>query len=263
MIESVTMSQLERLLNVMRRLRDPQHGCEWDRQQTFSSLAPYTLEETYEVLDAIARQDMPDLREELGDLLLQVVFYAQIAKEQGAFDFQDICAAISDKLERRHPFIFASEKVERRMGDWERSKAAERAIKAQFSLLDDIPHNLPALMRAHKIQKRCASVGFDWTGVLEVVVKVREELDEVLFELQQPVLDQGKVEEEAGDLLFAVVNLVRHLGGKSEMVLQQANRKFERRFRRVEERVATQGLTVDQASAAQLEAAWRQVKQEE
>ena len=252
------MNQLDRLLGIMQRLRDPQTGCPWDKAQTFATIAPYTLEETYEVLDAIAREDFDDLRGELGDLLFQVVFYARMAEEQGRFDFNEICRAISDKLERRHPHIFGDANFtdsEQVLANWEKTKSAERAEKAQHSTLDDIPESLPALMRAYKIQKRCAAVGFDWTTLGPVVDKVHEELDEVMHEANQ--------EEEIGDLLFATVNLSRHLGSKAEIALQKANRKFERRFREVEKIIAAQGLKLEDATLDQMEAAWCEVKSQE
>ncbi|MDL4912934.1 MAG: nucleoside triphosphate pyrophosphohydrolase [Enterobacterales bacterium endosymbiont of Blomia tropicalis] len=257
------MNSIDRLLGIMETLRDPQRGCPWDREQTFASIAPYTLEETYEVLDAIQRQDFDDLRGELGDLLFQVVFYAQMANEQKRFSFDDICNAISDKLVRRHPHIFADAKAENSaevLKNWEAIKTSERAGKAQHSALDDIPKALPALMRAHKIQKRCHNVGFDWTSLGPVVDKVHEELDEVMHEVQQSVIDEQKLEEEIGDLLFATVNLSRHLGSKAEMALQKANDKFERRFRQVEAIIAAQGLSMPGATLEQMEAAWQQVK---
>lgn len=260
------MNQIDRLLSIMQRLRDPENGCPWDKEQTFSTIAPYTLEETYEVLDAIAREDFDDLRGELGDLLFQVVFYAQMAQEEGRFNFNDICKAIGDKLERRHPHIFGdatagnSEEVLTR---WEQIKSEERAQKAQTSALDDIPHSFPALMRAHKIQKRCSTVGFDWTTLGPVLDKVHEEIDEVMHEAQQAVIDQRKVEEEVGDLLFATVNLSRHLGVKAETALQKANLKFERRFREVERIVAEQGLEMTGVDLETMEAVWQQVKRQE
>ncbi|MDU6924977.1 nucleoside triphosphate pyrophosphohydrolase [Franconibacter helveticus] len=260
------MNQIDRLLGIMQRLRDPQNGCPWDKEQTFATIAPYTLEETYEVLDAIQREDFDDLRGELGDLLFQVVFYAQMAQEQGRFNFNDICAAISDKLERRHPHIFGEANFgdsEAVLANWEKTKSAERAEKAQHSALDDIPESLPALMRAHKIQKRCSAVGFDWTSLGPVVEKVHEEIDEVMHEAQQAVVDEAKLEEEIGDLLFATVNLSRHLGSKAEIALQKANRKFERRFREVEAILAAQGLKPEQATLEQMEAAWQEVKRQE
>jgi len=266
LVKDLIMNQLDRLLGIMQRLRDPQTGCPWDKAQTFATIAPYTLEETYEVLDAIAREDFEDLRGELGDLLFQVVFYARMAEEQGRFDFNEICRAISDKLERRHPHIFGDANFtdsEQLLANWEKTKSAERAEKAQHSTLDDIPESLPALMRAYKIQKRCAAVGFDWTTLGPVVDKVHEELDEVMHEANQAVVDEAKLEEEIGDLLFATVNLSRHLGSKAEIALQKANRKFERRFREVEKIIAAQGLKLEDATLDQMEAAWCEVKSQE
>ncbi|PLR40970.1 nucleoside triphosphate pyrophosphohydrolase [Chimaeribacter californicus] len=263
------LSPLDRLLAIMKTLRDPQQGCPWDREQTFDTIAPYTLEETYEVLDAIARRDYGDLRDELGDLLFQVVFYAQMGSEQGLFTFEDVCNAISDKLTRRHPHVFDKNSDENggRPGPsaarWEGLKAQERAEKALHSAMDDIPDALPALMRAHKIQKRCAAVGFDWETLGPVLDKVHEEIDEVMHEAQQAVIDQEKLGEEIGDLLFATVNLSRHLGHKAENALQAANRKFARRFRAVENIIHAQGLTPEQATLEQMEAAWQQVKRDE
>lgn len=258
---------LQRLLSIMKTLRDPNAGCPWDKAQSFETIAPYTLEETYEVLDAIQRQDFTDLRDELGDLLFQVVFYAQMGSEQGLFDFDDICSAISDKLERRHPHIFNADdsSVDKDQAqvllDWEKGKTQERADKALYSALDDIPATLPALMKAHKIQKRCANVGFDWDTLGPVLDKVYEEIDEVMFEARQAVVDQEKLGEEIGDLLFATVNLSRHLGHKAESALQAANIKFERRFRQVEQIIRDSGLTMEGASLDQMEEAWQQVKQ--
>lgn len=267
------MNQLDRLLTIMQRLRDPEHGCAWDKEQSFASLVPYTLEEAYEVADAIETQDVDGLRAELGDLLFQIVFYAQIAQEQSLFTFADICQGIGDKLIHRHPHIFTEQGSEADSGQlptsegvleqWEQIKRQERAQKDQHSALDDIPLAFPALMRAQKIQKRCAAVGFDWTTLGPVVDKVYEEIDEVMFEAQQAVVDQAKLEEEMGDLLFATVNLARHLGTKAESALHQANRKFEARFRQVEAIIAQQGLEMTSASLAQKECAWQQVKARE
>ncbi len=252
------MTALNRLLTIMQTLRDPVRGCPEDRQQTFASIAPYTLEDTYEVIDAIQREDFDDLRGELGDLLFQVVFYARMAEEQQRFNFDDICNAISDKLERRHPHIFGEVQVDSTaevLKSWEAIKQRERAEKSQHSVLDDIPKALPALMRAYKIQKRCHSVGFDWDSLGPVLDKVHEEIDEVMHEAQQAVMDSDKLEEEIGDLLFATVNLSRHLGSKAETALQKANDKFERRFRQVENIIQAQGLSMEQATLAQMEAA--------
>ncbi|MCV9878530.1 nucleoside triphosphate pyrophosphohydrolase [Brenneria izbisi] len=259
----MTVSAIERLLSIMKTLRDPEQGCPWDRKQTFDTITSYTLEETYEVLDAISRKDFDDLRGELGDLLFQVVFYAQMAQEQGLFDFSDVCDAISDKLERRHPHIFADADLadsEAVLVNWEQTKAQERAEKDRHSPLDDIPDALPALMKAQKIQQRCASVGFDWNSLGPVVDKVYEEIEEVMHEARQAVVDEEKLGEEIGDLLFATVNLSRHLGHKAERALQAANRKFTRRFRQVEQIVNASGKTLEQASLEEMEAAWQKVK---
>lgn len=285
---------LSRLLSIMQRLRDPQAGCPWDKQQTFASIAPYTLEETYEVIDAIAREDYTELKSELGDLLYQVVFYAQMASEQGLFDFHDICAAISDKLERRHPHVFAGQdqdnqdQANQAQGNseseavvpadaltteaialetvserWETIKQQERAAKAQTSVLDDIPKAQPALMRAYKMQKRCATVGFDWDTLGPVVEKVHEEIDEVLAEACQVTKNEVKLAEEIGDLLFATVNLSRHLGHRPELALQQACDKFERRFRQIEQAVAVRGALMSETSLEEMEALWQEIKRRE
>lgn len=286
---------LSRLLSIMQRLRDPQAGCPWDKQQTFASIAPYTLEETYEVIDAIAREDYTELKSELGDLLYQVVFYAQMASEQGLFDFHDICAAISDKLERRHPHVFAGQDHQDHQDQdnqaqenhdseavvpaesltteaiapetvserWETIKQQERAAKAQTSVLDDIPKAQPALMRAYKMQKRCATVGFDWDTLGPVVEKVHEEIDEVLAEACQVTKNEVKLAEEIGDLLFATVNLSRHLGHRPELALQQACDKFERRFRQIEQAVAARGALMSETSLEEMEALWQEIKRHE
>jgi len=253
-------SSLSQLLSVMQRLRDPQQGCEWDKQQTFDTIAPYTLEECYEVLDAIARQDFTDLQQELGDLLYQIVFYAQMATEQGYFNFDDVCRAITQKLIRRHPDVFTDAQSTQ---GWEQIKQQEREQKKQFSLLDDIPHAMPALLRADKIQQRCQTVGFDWDTLGPVVDKVKEELEEVMEEATMVDLNPERLEEELGDLLFATVNLTRHLGARAETALHKANLKFERRFRYVEQKIVEQGLTLEQASLEQMEQAWQRVKEDE
>lgn len=265
------VAELHRLLAIMRRLRDPEQGCPWDKKQTFATLGAYTLEETYEVLDAVARQDFNDLRDELGDLLFQVVFYAEMGQEAGHFDFAAICRAISDKLERRHPNLFLPEHGRDKClssasvasVQWEALKSKERSAKAMTSTLDDIPASLPALMKADKIQRRCAAVGFDWYTLDPVVAKVYEEIDEVMDVAKQPVLDAEHLAEELGDLLFATVNLTRHLGYKAETVLQAANSKFERRFRAVENAVIASGKTLQAATLDEMEQYWQQVKQQE
>lgn len=262
----MSVTAIERLISIMETLRDPENGCPWDREQTFDSIAPYTLEETYEVLDAIARRDFDDLRSELGDLLFQVVFYARMAQEQGLFDFTDVCDAISDKLERRHPHIFADASLPDSasvLANWEQTKARERAEKDRHSQLDDIPDALPALMKAHKMQQRCAAVGFDWRSLGPVLDKVYEEIDEVMFEVRQEVVDDDRLGEEIGDLLFATVNFSRHLGHKAENALQAANRKFSRRFRQVEQLITAAGKTLEDATLEEMDAAWEQVKRQE
>ena len=253
------MNPLKRLLAITKQLRDPIDGCEWDRVQTFDSLKSYTLEETYEVLDAIDKQDMNELKKELGDLLFQIVFYADLASEQGQFDFEDICQAVADKLVSRHPHIFDDKTTEK--PNWEQLKQKERDERAQYSLLDDIPNAIPALMKAEKIQKRCASVGFDWQELTPVLDKVKEELDEVEHELNKTVQDQSKIEEELGDLFFATVNLARHLKVKSELCLQRANHKFERRFKQVEAILKQNNRRLTDATLEEMEAAWQLVKQ--
>lgn len=256
-------SAIQRLLTVMRSLRDPQTGCDWDKKQTIASIAPSTIEESYEVLDAIERQDFNDLREELGDLLYHIVFYAEIAAEQGLFNFDDLCNAASDKLERRHPHIFAQQNRPTFSPDWEVLKGQERATKQQFSVLDDIPLALPALMRAHKIQTRCSTVGFDWSTLGPVLDKIYEEIDEVMHEATQIVVEESKLEEELGDMLFAMVNFSRHLGHQAETALQKANRKFERRFQQVEQLVQRSGKKMADVSLAEMDGYWQQIKLQE
>lgn len=246
-----------RLLAIMARLRDPARGCEWDCAQTFATIAPYTIEEAYEVDDAIARDDMAALKEELGDLLLQVVFHARMAEELGLFSFDDVAAAISDKMETRHPHVFGDEADEgqSREDRWESAKSAERAAKGAQSAMDGVALALPALMRAEKLQKRAARQGFDWPGVEGATNKVIEEIDE----LREASSDAERI-DEAGDLLFATVNVVRKYGVAPEDALRSANAKFERRFKGMEAlaegRFAT--LPLDEQ-----EALWQAVKRSE
>ena len=259
---------LAELLTIMEQLRDPQTGCPWDKKQTFASIVPYTLEEAYEVADSIERNDMEALKGELGDLLFQVVFYSQLAKEQGLFDFADVVATVSEKLVRRHPHVFSSAQFADTAAvnaNWEAEKARERQHKdaSAVSALDDIPLALPALNRANKIQKRCAAVGFDWNELAPVVAKVHEEIDEVMHEVLQVERDEQKVAEELGDLLFATVNLVRHLKKDPEQVLRQANAKFDRRFRAVESDLLSRGRDLRACSLDEMEEAWQRVKESE
>ena len=249
---------------MMSRLRHPETGCAWDLKQTFASIAPYTVEEAYEVADAIARQHLPDLQDELGDLLLQVVFHAQMASEQGAFDFNDVAKGIVDKLVRRHPHIFGDTKLdspEAVKAAWENVKAQERAEKAvnkDVSALAGIALALPALLRADKIQSRAARVGFDWPEVAPVWSK----LDEEIAEVHEAVASKNSraVEDEIGDLLFTVVNLARHLDVDPEVALTQANAKFEKRFRQVEVLADNQGVKLEELGLAELDALWNDVK---
>ena len=256
--------RLERLLEIMRRLRDPADGCPWDLEQTFASIAPYTIEEAYEVADAIERGDLDDLRDELGDLLLQVVYHARIAEETGAFDFAAVAGAVSDKMVRRHPHVFGDAES----ADWETIKAAERAAKGQSGrkdaagVLGDVPRALPALTRAEKLQKRAAKVGFDWSDARDVLAKVSEEADE-LIEARDHGADPDRLEDEFGDLLFVVVNLGRHLKLDPEAALRRTNAKFVRRFRFVEQSLAAEGRTPEQASLDEMEALWVAAKNAE
>lgn len=249
-----TAAQLDRLLAIMARLRDPASGCEWDIAQTFATIAPYTIEEAYEVADAIARDDLDALREELGDLLLQVVFHARMAEEAGAFNFADVAAAIADKMESRHPHIFGGEDDagQSREERWETRKAAERAAKGAASAMDGVALALPALMRAEKLQKRAARVGFDWPDVAGPRAKVLEELDE----LAAAATAEERL-DEAGDLLFAAVNAVRAYGVAPEDALRQANAKFERRFRGMESLADGAFASLDLAAQEDL---WQAVK---
>lgn len=250
---------MQKLLEIMASLRDPQSGCPWDLKQEFATIAPYTVEEAYEVADAIARGDMAGLRGELGDLLFQVVFHAQMAAEAGEFDFEDVAADICDKMRRRHPHVFGSKEERARgpaPGSWERIKAAER--HAETSVLDGIALSLPALKRAEKLGKRAAGKGFDWPDAFGVRAKVEEELGE-LDEAQR----QGQAHrmiEELGDLLFAVVNLARHLGIDPEQALHAANRKFERRFRCMEADITESGERLEDCDIDALEARWQATK---
>jgi nucleoside triphosphate diphosphatase len=259
-------NSIQDLLVLMQRLRDPVNGCPWDKKQTLQSLTAYTIEEAYEVVDSIEQNDLTGLKSELGDLLFQVVFYAQLAQEQGLFNFQDVVSTISEKLIRRHPHVFADQECADTAAvnaNWEAEKAKERQEKdAQAtSVLDDIPQNLPALMRANKIQKRCATVGFDWHELPPVIEKIHEELDEVMVEIDRAEQSRDALAEELGDLLFANVNLVRHLGFEPEKILRAGNHKFEQRFRAVEHIIQSQGRSVTECSLDELEAVWQQVKQ--
>jgi nucleoside triphosphate diphosphatase len=256
-------SQIDRLLGVMAALRNPEGGCPWDIEQNFTTIAPYTIEEAYEVADAIERGDMASLKEELGDLLFQVVFHAQMAKEMGHFNFDDVTRTLSDKMIARHPHVFGEKVVEtadQQTLNWEVMKQAERAakIKDDPSILSDIPFALPALMRAEKLAKRAARVGFDWPSLDEVFDK----LDEETLEVREAVAegDQEHIAEEIGDMLFVVANLARKAKVDPELALRNANIKFERRFRWIEGELAKMGKTPDASSLEEMDGLWNRAK---
>ena len=258
-------NQMNRLLAIMAALRDPKTGCPWDVEQTFKTIAPYTIEEAYEVADAIDRGDMNDLKGELGDLLFQSVFHAQMAQESGAFTFHDVARAMSDKMVARHPHVFSDESnkksPEQQTADWEKIKAAERADRAETRTLDGVAVGLPALLRAYKLQKRAARVGFDWPDVGHVIDKIAEEAAEVVE--ARDTLTQDEVTEEVGDLLFVMANLARHLNVDPEAALRAANAKFQRRFEGVEDMLAKRGKTPSQSDLAEMDALWDDVKKYE
>lgn len=258
------MSQLTRLLEIMARLRNPDGGCPWDLQQSFRTIAPYTIEESYEVADAIERGDVGALREELGDLLFQVVFHSQMASEQRAFDFEDVAKVIGDKLERRHPHVFGDAQIGSAAAQtvaWEEHKRQERARKGG-GVLADVPLALPALARADKLGKRAAQVGFEWPSVEGALDKLDEELDELRNELQAGA-SREDIAKELGDVLFCVVNVCRYLNIDPETTLRGTNAKFERRFGYVERRLAEQGRTPQQATLEEMDALWDEGKKTE
>ncbi|MBT9234836.1 nucleoside triphosphate pyrophosphohydrolase [Pseudomonas inefficax] len=266
---------LDDLLHLMARLRDPQYGCPWDLKQNYASIVPHTIEEAYEVADTIERGDFEHLQGELGDLLFQVVYYSQLAREEGRFEFDGVVDSITRKLIRRHPHVFPTGELYAPVDTpslseaqvksrWEEIKAEERAEKSQpeqLSLLDDVPAALPALSRAAKLQKRAATVGFDWPAALPVLDKVREELDEVLQAMADG--DADALEDEVGDLLFAAVNLARHLKQDPEHALRRANRKFERRFRFIEQALRDSGRSIEDCNLDELDALWGEAKRQE
>ena len=262
--------QLDRLLAIMARLRDPAEGCPWDRAQSFATIAPYTIEAAYEVAEAAESGAGDELRDELGDLLLQVVFHARMAEEQGRFAFEDVARAIADKMVRRHPHVFADAAVASAAAQnqaWETAKAAERQEKAArdgrpVSALDGVGAGFPALTRAIKLQRRVARVGFDWPAVAPIFDKIAEEIDELRHEIAQGSGPE-RITDELGDLLFAVVNLARRLETDPEQALRHACRKFERRFRAVETRLAQRGESTETAGLAAMEAEWQAVKRTE
>ncbi len=255
---------INKLVWIMSKLRDPDGGCPWDLKQSYQSIVPYTLEEAFEVAEAIENKDYPELEKELGDLLFQVVFYSRIAEEEQRFDFADVVSSICEKLIRRHPHVFTDQQFANEQdikANWENEKIKERANKnQQQSLLDDIPKALPALMQAAKIQKRCAHIGFDWHDIREVLSKVKEEVGEVEQELNHRDINNDALAEEIGDLLFAVVNLARHGKFDPEQLLRQANKKFTRRFQFIEQHHIDNNMDIRQSSLQYLESLWLQAK---
>ncbi len=267
------MAEISELLAIMARLRDPERGCPWDVKQDFASVAPYTVEEAYEVADAIQRGDMADLRDELGDLLLQVVFHARMAQEAGHFEFADVVAAINDKMVRRHPHVFgdvaAQADAEAQLANWEDLKRQERLARgeADTSALAGIARGLPEWQRAVKLQKRGATVGFDWPGPTPVIAKLHEEIEEVRVEFDAVAAGdpaaRDRLEDELGDVLFVVANLTRHAKVDFGAALRRANHKFERRFRRMEQLAQAEGLTLESLDLAAQDAYWNRAKAEE
>ncbi len=256
---------IDRLLEIMRRLRDPDTGCPWDIEQTFASIAPYTIEEAYEVADAIERQDWPELEGELGDLLLQTVYHTAMGEEAGHFSFQSVVAAISDKMVARHPHVFGDESrdksAEQQTRDWEAIKAAERGRKAQQGTLDGVAMNLPALLRAIKLQNRAARVGFDWPETTQVLAKLTEEAAELVE--ARDSMSQDEVVEEMGDLLFVMANLARHLNVDPEEALRRTNAKFTRRFGEIEAALARVGKRPEDSTLDEMDALWDAAKRAE
>lgn len=256
---------MPRLLEIMRRLRDPATGCPWDIEQDFDSIAPYTIEEAYEVADAIARQDWAELEGELGDLLLQTVYHTQMAAEAGHFTFDDVVKAISDKMVARHPHVFGNESRDKsaaqQTADWEKIKAAERAGKAQQRTLDGVAIGLPGMTRAVKLQKRMARVGFDWDETQSVLDKIVEEAQELVE--ARDTLTPDDVEAEFGDLMFVMANLARHLEVDPEAALRRTNAKVERRFAQIEDRLSVIGKTPAESDLAEMDALWNDIKAEE
>jgi nucleoside triphosphate diphosphatase len=259
-----SLPPIERLRAIMARLRDPVTGCPWDVAQDFATIAPYTIEEAYEVADAIARQAWDELKGELGDLLFQSVFHARIAEEAGLFDLDDVATSIADKMIARHPHVFGDESnaksADQQVADWEKLKAAERAAKAKGGVLEDVALGLPALMRAEKLQKRAARVGFDWPDIAMVIDKIAEEARELAE--ARATLPQDKIAEEMGDLLFVMANLARHLKVDPEDALRRANTKFTRRFAFIEAELAKRGKRPDDSDLAEMDALWNTAKRE-
>lgn len=273
----MSLTGVQHLLDVMERLRNPNHGCPWDLEQNFQTIAPHTLEETYELIEAIEQDDIAHIKEELGDVLFQTVFYAQIAKDDGLFSFDEVAQAVADKMIERHPHVFGDRNATTAtdvLVNWEADKAAKRAAAANSaerasSVLDGVSTALPAATHAVKLQKRAARVGFDWTDPHDVIAKIHEEIGELQHEMKQNPSGQNDpkaqdaIEDEMGDVLFAVVNLARKLDVDPETALRRTNRKFERRFRAIETQLSAQGRAIADASLDEMEKLWVAIKQAE
>ncbi|MGC6452417.1 MAG: nucleoside triphosphate pyrophosphohydrolase [Candidatus Puniceispirillaceae bacterium] len=255
--------QLDRIIDIMRRLRDPETGCPWDVEQDFASIAPYTIEEAYEVADAVHRGDIDDIRDELGDLLLQVVFQSRIAEEAGLFSLADVARSISDKMVERHPHVFGDDarpQVAEQTGRWEAIKAEERARKGHTGVLDDVAAGLPPMLRALKLQKRAARVGFDWLNIDDIIAKLHEETAELREEVLSEPPDKARIEDEVGDVLFVAVNLARRAGVDPETALMSCNSKFESRFRFIEKHAEKIGKSLEDMSLDEMESLWQEAK---
>ena len=254
------MNSIQELVDIMSALRDPETGCPWDRQQTMESIIPYTLEEIYELVDALERNNMEDVRDELGDLLFHVIFYSQMASESGTFGFADVVGGVCEKLKRRHPHVFAGQQVdtiEDVKSNWEKIKREERA----GDYLDNIARALPAMQRAEKLQKRAAQVGFDWDKPAPVLAKVEEEVHELKQAMDQPQ-HRARLQDEIGDIFFAAINLARHLDINPETALREANNKFEQRFRFIQTTLEEEGQDLETASTERMEELWEQAKKQ-
>jgi len=262
---------MDRLIEIMARLRDPKTGCPWDIEQNFKTVAPHTLEETYEVVEAIEQNDPKAIKEELGDLLFQIIFHAQMGREAGLFDLDDIATAVTNKMVERHPHVFGDRDANSAaavLKNWEADKAAKRDAQARAEnrepgILDGISTALPATTRAVKLQKRAARVGFDWTNAKDIIAKIREEIIELETEIGAGKVDADAIEDEMGDVLFVVINLARKLDVDPETALRRTNRKFERRFRTIESRLAAEGRKITDASLEEMERIWNETKTEE
>ncbi|MDG6895500.1 nucleoside triphosphate pyrophosphohydrolase [Volucribacter amazonae] len=256
---------IQDFIGIIAKLRDPNGGCPWDLQQNYQTMIPHLLEESYEVVEAIEQQNNENLKEELGDLLLQVVFLCQLAQEENKFSFTDVVQSLCEKIIRRHPHVFGDRQAnnaQEALQNWNQVKAEEHQQAGHHSILDNIPYAFPALLRAEKLQKRCSKKGFDWDNIHNVFAKVEEELQEVKQELAQPQRNQARIAEEMGDLLFACVNLSRHLACPAEQTLRQASLKFERRFRFVEQQINAQNKSLEESSIKERDYWWEQAKKQ-